>query len=450
MYIVFDEYTGGILPEHMKRIWKILSHLGNNPKKADLHSKSIVFVNRISIVMWLFIFTSIIINLILKSYHFIPVLSAGIVLISFNFLLNHWHKHLAAKVNMILTLNLLLLYMSYAGGAGSGLEFYFLSLTILPLIIFQRPLYIYIFEAMCIASLIIQRIYFSPFFSTLEPDAELVFSIFYIINSIYSCLLIILGIIFFRRINDRNERQLMEANRIVEKKNEELEQLNKRLDSFSSTVSHDLRAPLRGIMTVSNILKEDYKEALDEEGQNLIEMQVINVRKMDKLIEDILEFARAGKQKIEMNEIDMGALANEVIHELLDPVQREKVKFNLQPLPSIKADRSLMKQVFINLVSNAIKYSAKVPQPVIEIGSYKEEGEYIFFIKDNGVGFDMSYSTKLFKVFQRLHSSEEFEGTGLGLAIVHNIISGHGGRTWAVGKPNEGATFYFSLPISNN
>lgn len=430
----------------IKKIWYTFSNLGNSTGNSDLSAKSIVFINRISVIFCLFILTSILINLLLGSYFFIVVLSAALVMILLNFLLNYYGQHLLARINTMITINLLLLYMSFAGGAGSGLEFYFLSLTILPLIIFQSPVYIVIFEALCIASLICQRLYAKPFIP-LAAEEQMVFTIFYIINSIYSALLIILGIIFFRSINERNENQLITANKAVEQKNQELEELNKRLESFSSTVSHDLRAPLRGIMTISNIIQEDYGKTLGEEGIKLIEMQLATVKKMDRLIEDLLSFSRVGKKTVDKNEVDMEALANEVVYELLDPEARKEVNVIIHPLPKAKADRTLLKQVLINLLSNALKYSGKVDKPVIEIGSYKEKNEHIFYVKDNGVGFDMSYSTKLFKVFQRLHNSDEFEGTGLGLSIVQTIIHGHGGRVWATGKVNEGAIFYFSLPL---
>ncbi len=187
-------------------------------------------------------------------------------------------------------------------------------------------------------------------------------------------------------------------------------------------MSHDLRAPLRAINGYAQILSDDYADAIDTDGSLMITTIKKNALKMGQLIDDLLAFSRLGKKEIQRTDVNM-----------------------VQKLPVALADFTLMMQVWMNLISNAIKYSAKEKNPVIEIGITRENGVDVFYIKDNGVGFDMKYYNKLFGVFQRLHSSEEFEGTGVGLALVQRIIIKHNGKVWAKAEVNKGATFYFSL-----
>ncbi|MHB1147776.1 MAG: sensor histidine kinase [Lutibacter sp.] len=221
--------------------------------------------------------------------------------------------------------------------------------------------------------------------------------------------------------------------------------VNKELEAFSYSVSHDLRAPLRSINGYAEILNEDYGTKLDDEGKRIIEIIRDNATRMGILIDDLLSFSRLGRKEIQMTEIDMNVLAKEVMVELnISMTHHAKIKIG--NLHEVKADYSLLRQVLFNLISNAVKYSSKKKIPIVEISSEEKSGEIIFSVKDNGAGFDMQYADKLFGVFQRLHSQDEFEGTGVGLAIVQRIISRHKGRSWAEGKVNEGAIFYFSLP----
>ena len=194
------------------------------------------------------------------------------------------------------------------------------------------------------------------------------------------------------------------------------------------------------------MLKEDYEAELDTEGKRIIRNIITNAKMMGQLIDDLLSFSRLGKKELVRTQIDMQLLAKNVVNELLQSEPENKCRFNIDVLSPIKADQVMIKQVLLNLVSNAIKYSSKKPDPEIVIGSMDKETDTIYYVKDNGVGFDMAYANKLFGVFQRLHSQEEFEGSGVGLALVKRIIKKHKGEIWAEGIENKGATFYFSLP----
>jgi PAS domain S-box-containing protein len=226
----------------------------------------------------------------------------------------------------------------------------------------------------------------------------------------------------------------------------QLEAVNKELEAFSYSVSHDLRAPLRAIDGFSRVILEDYIDELNDEGKRVLNIIRNNTQKMGQLIDDLLLFSRLGRQEISPSDISMTELAKGVFEEIKSPADERNLQFNMKTLPLAQGDRSMMKQVFANLLSNAIKFTRSRKMATIEIGGINDGAENIYYVKDNGVGFDMQYVNKLFGVFQRLHSAEEFEGTGVGLAIVQRIIHRHGGRVWAEGRVNEGATFYFSLP----
>jgi PAS domain S-box-containing protein len=230
----------------------------------------------------------------------------------------------------------------------------------------------------------------------------------------------------------------------------ELRQANADLESFSYSVSHDLRAPLRAIDGFSAILREYYAAQLDVEGQRLFQVVSDNAKKMGKLIEDILFLSRANRYEMLINLIDMKALVQEVWDGLATDRTGRVIDFRLTDLPAACADTSALREVLQNLLGNAIKFTRGREPAIIEMAGYVEGKENIYFVRDNGVGFDMAYANKLFGLFQRLHSMTEFEGTGVGLAIVKRFIIKHGGRVWAEGKPGEGATFWFSLPSEIN
>jgi signal transduction histidine kinase/DNA-binding response OmpR family regulator len=227
----------------------------------------------------------------------------------------------------------------------------------------------------------------------------------------------------------------------------QLEAANKELESFSYSVSHDLRAPLRAIDGFSRMLQNALKEKLDAEGERLLAVIRDNTQKMAQLIDDLLAFSRMGTTPLAARHIDMSRMARDVFEEVQTSANSERpVQLVLGELPPAYGDHALMRQVWINLLSNAIKYSGKRDQPVVEVSGQSGSHENVYSVKDNGAGFDMRYSDKLFGVFQRLHSAEDFPGTGVGLANVQRVVQRHGGRVWAEGKVNVGATFSFSLP----
>jgi signal transduction histidine kinase len=245
------------------------------------------------------------------------------------------------------------------------------------------------------------------------------------------------------RLLERVRAHAAELESKVRSRTAALEAANRELESFSYSVSHDLRAPLRAIDGYARMLDEDYAERLDAEGRRLTGVVRANATKMGQLIDDLLAFSRLGRQALAKRSIDMTALAQEVVHEL---APGSAARIELASLPAAAADRALLKQALLNLIGNALKYSAKRADPRVEVGARREAHENVYWVRDNGAGFDMRYAEKLFGVFQRLHSSDEFPGTGVGLAIVQRVITRHGGRVWAEGRPGEGATFFFSLP----
>jgi len=242
------------------------------------------------------------------------------------------------------------------------------------------------------------------------------------------------------------EREIEERTQKISEQARSLEVANKELESFSYSISHDLRAPLRSINGFSDILVEDYSDQLDEEGKRLIGVVKESAVTMGQLIDDILHFSQLGKKKLLKSTIDMNSLFDSVISEQVALYDHEKLDVTVSSLHNAKGDIALLKQVVVNLVSNALKYSSKNEIINIHVESYSEKDTIVYSISDNGTGFDMKYHDKLFGVFQRLHSKREFDGTGVGLAIVKRIINKHGGNVWAESIVNKGSTFFFSLP----
>ena len=228
--------------------------------------------------------------------------------------------------------------------------------------------------------------------------------------------------------------------------NEGLQIASKELETFSYSVSHDLRAPLRAIDGFSRIVLEDYGAVLPAEGQRVLRVVCESAAKMSAMIDDILTFARVGRIEIALTPIDMSAMVNDLLAgPLARPCVGRALTFDIEPLPRIQGDAKLLQHVWLNLIENAIKFTASKTAARIAIGATAAAHEIVYHVRDNGAGFDMQYTDKLFGVFQRLHGAE-FPGTGIGLAIVRRIVGRHGGRVWAEGKIGKGATFYFALP----
>ena len=227
----------------------------------------------------------------------------------------------------------------------------------------------------------------------------------------------------------------------------ETKKINDDLESFTYSVSHDLRAPLRSINGYSQILIDDYSDKLDEEGNRVLSVVISNAKRMGRLIDDLLEFSRLGRKEITRGMVDVNEQVTIISTELLDLEKNRKIDLKIHPLGTASIDAVMMRQVWINLIGNALKYSRNKETTIIEIGRKDENGKAIFYVKDNGAGFDMAYMDKLFGVFQRLHKVNEFEGTGVGLALVKRIVEKHKGSVWAEAKVGEGATFYISVSV---
>jgi PAS domain S-box-containing protein len=244
----------------------------------------------------------------------------------------------------------------------------------------------------------------------------------------------------------RAEDEIKKLNEALKHRAFELEAAYKELETFSYSISHDLRTPLVVIGGFSRVQLEKYSNHLDAKGQRFLSIIHSDAHKMLQLIDDLLTFSRSEHQQMRPSDIDMGELAKTVFEELRSIIPKQTLRLDIKTLSSAYGDRSMIRQVFVNLLSNAIKFTRPKGAGVIEISCMTPKNQNIYCVKDNGVGFDMQYAGELFGVFQRRHTVDEFEGTGVGLAIVQRIIQRHGGQVWAEGEVNKGAAFYFTLP----
>jgi len=250
-----------------------------------------------------------------------------------------------------------------------------------------------------------------------------------------------------RETHKRNfaESNLKRANADLERRSAELSDTNSELESFSYSVAHDLRAPLRQISGYSNVLIQEYGPKLESDASHLLQKIDQGAKTMGHLVDDLLSLSRVGRQDLSLEKTSLGAILKQVIRECAADSSGRNIEWQIDQLSDSDCDPALMKQVFLNLISNAVKYTRKRERAVIRVAEIEKDGERIICISDNGAGFDMRYAGKLFGVFQRLHKARDFEGTGVGLAIVQRIIRKHGGRIWAEAEENRGATFFFTL-----
>jgi len=256
---------------------------------------------------------------------------------------------------------------------------------------------------------------------------------------------------FLMTVDDITERKLAEIEvkgyqDHLEEQTAKLEASNKELESFSYSVSHDLRAPLRHVSGYVELLNKRFQSELSEKGRHYLDSIADSVHVMGMLIDDLLQFSRSGRTEMRQSDLDMNEIVKEVIESLHKDNPDREIEWVKVKLPSVCGDEAMLRLVWINLLSNAVKFTRTRQKARIEIGVSKEKKELVFFVRDNGVGFDMQYAQKLFGVFQRLHPTEEFEGTGIGLANAQRIVLRHGGRIWAEAEPDKGAVFYFSIP----
>ncbi len=258
----------------------------------------------------------------------------------------------------------------------------------------------------------------------------------------------VLSVAFIEALNRRRaERKISELNQELNRHVQRVETANKELEAFSYSVSHDLRAPLRHITGFVELLNKRDQGLLDEKSRHYLQVISDAARKMGTLIDDLLAFSRMGRAEMKKTRVDFRLLVHEVVSEAKEEAEGRDIVWEISPLPVVEGDLAMLRLVMFNLVANALKFTRPCPRTRIEIGTITDHpDETLFYVRDNGVGFDMKYAEKLFGLFQRLHATEEFEGTGIGLANVQRIIHRHGGRTWAEGAVGGGATFWFSLP----
>ncbi|MCC7557171.1 MAG: two-component sensor histidine kinase [Methanobacteriaceae archaeon] len=314
---------------------------------------------------------------------------------------------------------------------------FFNQLLLFPLVLATSNRKRFIWSIPIIIGLIL--IIIQPIFSTFGVSVT---------DDLFRLILLMVVILMVALLVERIEkvRSLRSLNDKLKKQTKMLEDANEELEAFAYSVSHDLRVPLRAIDGFSRIIVEDYQDKLDEEGIRLLNIVRENTHKMGQLIDDILMLSRASRQEMKMSKIDMVALVNNVYDEVKQGMEDRNIELKVGSLPNAYGDRALLSQVLSNLLSNSIKFTSNQEKGIIEVGYQDGVNENIYYVRDNGAGFDMKYVNKLFGLFQRLHGPEEFEGTGVGLSIVQRIIRRHEGRVWGEGEVDKGATIYFTLP----
>jgi signal transduction histidine kinase len=433
----------------VKHPWQILSTIGVRPGYDLRENRTIISLNRIAFVLFCFLVTSIVTNIILGSNTFIPVLSFHLFLIFLVYLINYFRLHFMAKSLLLIASLSLLTYMLSHGAQGSGLGFYFISLIVLPALLFRKRSIIIGFQLIIVLTLIFSRFYFNDNI-IVSHDPPVIFRIFFVINSLYSCMLVSIGIFFFRNASTISEQELIEKNRKITSQykdlkeiNSQLKRVNNDLEQFAYVASHDLKEPLRMIASYSQLLTR--KSPKDNEAQEFSNFILKSVQRMQQLINDLLIYTRIIHDNARFRKINTEKVISHVQFALKNEIAGCNASIHFNDLPDIKANENQIFQLFQNLISNSLKFCRKDATPLIEISCKERAKDWLFTYTDNGIGIDEDYFEKIFIIFQRLHTQEEYPGTGLGLALVKKIVEHHGGAIKVESEKDHGTIFSFTI-----
>lgn len=434
----------------MQQLWQKISYIGIDPALPYSEYKSSIFLNRICTVQLGFILTSLCINLLIRDYNFVLPLALAALVLGFTFFLHISGKYVIAKANAFIATLALVTFMLFKAGTGSGIEFYFLSLTMLPAIIFEKKRTIYFFQAISILCLISQKIYEDIYAQEIISSLE-TYRIFYIVNSVFSGLLAILVLAFFKNQSKKSEEEILRTKNTIEEKNIALENLNaslsrsnRDLEQFAYVASHDLKEPLRMISTFATLLARKCGDK-DEDIAEYNKYITSGVGRMQNLINDLLTYAKIGSEEREYDWIDTTKVIEDVKQHLGLVIAETDAQINYKNIPQVYGIYSQLSQLFYNLIANAIKFRRQEEIPNITINCFNKEDHWLFTVTDNGIGIKKEYCEKVFVIFQRLHNSEKFPGTGIGLSLCKRIVERHGGDIWLESEPGKGTTVFFKI-----
>ncbi len=434
----------------MQQLWYKISYIGIDASLPYVQTRSSIFLNRICLIELGFVLSSVIINLFLKDYNFVIPLTLAAVLLGFTFILHTKQQYELAKSNVVIVTLALICFMLFKAGSGAGIEFYFLSLAMLPAIVFTDKKRIYFFQALCILCLAGQKIYENIYEQDALNSLE-IYRLFYIINSIYCGLMIILALTFFKNQTLQSESELLEQKRTIEENNEMLLKLNENLarsnrdlEQFAYVASHDLKEPLRMISSFATLLS---RKCADKDDDITEYNKYINsgVERMQKLIDDLLTYARIGSEEKPVTSINAVKLITEITHHLALIIDETDAVINYKNLPEVRGIAPQLGQLFYNLLSNAIKFRRMDTTPEVTISCKTEKEHWHFMVKDNGIGIHQNYTDKVFVIFQRLHAPDKYPGTGIGLSLCKRIVERHGGTIWLESEPGKGTTVHFTI-----